>query len=255
VQRLISRALKPCVVAALSLWYKGNRYSCPLCGGHFRRLRPYTATYFLRGERLDHFTPNAICPRCGSGIRQRLLFAVLEQKLDLSRPRTVLHFAPEENGAEFFRGQRGLYIAADIEPQRPSYASALQADIQNVPLRADSVDVVVCSHVLEHVVEDEQAITELCRVVKPGGCAVIAVPIYGDHTYEDRTLDAAGRERMYGIGVHVRLNGLDIRDKLRRAGFAVDTVTLTDVPSQYFDRSVKSPHVESDRFVFFCTKS
>ncbi|MCU0513573.1 MAG: methyltransferase domain-containing protein [Anaerolineae bacterium] len=255
LKRWLFRTFRPAIVAARTLWYAGRRYACPVCGGRFRRMRAFTGVYRLRGDLVDHFTPNAICPRCGAGLRQRLLFAVLAQRVDFTRPQSLLHFAPEETFFEFFSRQPALvYIPADLEPLRFLYPAALQADIRAVPLRTNSVDGLVCSHVLEHIVEDEQALAELCRVLKPGGYAAIAVPIYGATTYEDRTLDAAGRERMYGIDLHVRLNGLDMRHKLERAGFAVETLTLTDVPAQYFDLTARSAHVDSDRYVFFCTK-
>jgi hypothetical protein len=83
---------------------------------------------------------------------------------------------------------------------------------------------------------------------------LIAVPVYGEETFEDPGLDYAGRERMYGVGDHMRLNGLDFKDKLSAAGFTVVLYSIDDVPGPYFDRSAVSPHLESDRYLFFCKK-
>ncbi len=51
-----------------------------------------------------------------------------------------------------------------------------RADVTKLPFRDDSFDVVVCSEVLEHVVENRTAVGELLRVLKPGGDLVVTVP-------------------------------------------------------------------------------
>jgi len=48
-----------------SLFYKGNRFECPVCGGHYRKLLPYG--YIEARE-------NALCPGCLSLERHRLLW-------------------------------------------------------------------------------------------------------------------------------------------------------------------------------------
>lgn len=48
-------------------------------------------------------------------------------------------------------------------------ASFLCADSQRMPLADASVDVIVCNHVYEHVVDPVQVFAELRRVVKPDG--------------------------------------------------------------------------------------
>ena len=67
--------------------------------------------------------------------------------------------------------------------------------------------------------------SEIYRVLKPGGFAVLQVPlaINLDKTIEDKTL-ATDKERKLKFGQvdHVRLYGLDYFDKLKAAGFRVD---------------------------------
>jgi SAM-dependent methyltransferase len=51
-----------------------------------------------------------------------------------------------------------------------------RADVTKLPFRDGIFDVVVCSEVLEHVVENRTAVGELLRVLKPGGDLVVTVP-------------------------------------------------------------------------------
>ena len=91
-------------------------------------------------------------------------------------------------------------------------------------------------------------------MLKPGGAAILAVPTYGDVTFELQGLDYVNREKQYGTGDHLRLNGLDFADKLRDAGFVVDVISLFDLSGNFVDRTVSSPHTESDKYLFYCKK-
>jgi SAM-dependent methyltransferase len=51
-----------------------------------------------------------------------------------------------------------------------------RADVTKLPFAEGVFDVVVCSEVLEHVEESRTAVSELVRVLKPGGDLVVTVP-------------------------------------------------------------------------------
>ena len=208
----------------------------------------------IHGEMVDLHTENADCPRCRSGIRQRLAFAVLAARTGIDRdPLRILHFAPDPGIYAALTRRRNIdYLVADLNPGR--FVKATRLDITAIDLPADHVDGIICIHVLEHIEDDRRAIAELFRVARPGAWAAIAVPTYGDSTVELPGLDFAGREREYGTGDHLRLNGLDFADKLRAAGFAVEVIAIDDVPGNFVDRTVHSAHTESDRYLFFCHK-
>jgi SAM-dependent methyltransferase len=53
------------------------------------------------------------------------------------------------------------------------------ADATRLPFAAASFDSVIASEVLEHVVDDEAAIAELARILRPGGIAALSVPAAG----------------------------------------------------------------------------
>lgn len=79
------------------------------------------------------------------------------------------------------------YEAADIDPSQ--FAKAVYADITIMPFENDYFDHIVCIHVLEHIHDDRKAISEIRRVLKDKGHALIAVPTYGDVTWEDPKFD------------------------------------------------------------------
>jgi len=88
----------------------------------------------------------------------------------------------------------------------------------------ETFDVILCSHVLEHIPNDRQAIHELHRVLRPGGVAYIQVPYRQDSiTDEDLTVTSPReRERRFGQFDHVRVYGTDLATRLQEPGFRVD---------------------------------
>ncbi len=90
-------------------------------------------------------------------------------------------------------------------------AHLLRADACSLPFADDSVDAIASANLLEHVTDDERALREMARVLRPGGRGVVVVPA-GPRTYDyyDRFL---GHARRYGRG--------ELAGKARRAGLEV----------------------------------
>jgi SAM-dependent methyltransferase len=104
------------------------------------------------------------------------------------------------------------------------------ADLERLPFEDASFDRVLCVHVLEHVRDDAAALLELHRILRPGGEALIMVPLYGDATDEDPDAPADERVRRFGQADHVRLYGAaDLRARIEQAGLQprVDRVRAT----------------------------
>jgi len=66
----------------------------------------------------------------------------------------------------------------EIPGAQPNNCLVLKADINKLPFAAGSFDCVICSEVLEHIPEHDEALKELVRVLKPQGTIVISVPRY-----------------------------------------------------------------------------
>ena len=52
------------------------------------------------------------------------------------------------------------------------------ADIGRLPFESDAFDLVICSEVLEHIPDEERAVREIVRVLKPGKNLALSVPRY-----------------------------------------------------------------------------
>ncbi len=192
-----------------------------------------------------------VCPICFSHRRHRLAWLYISTRTNLMDgvPKRFLHFAPELGLKRRFRRIPGLdYLSADLD----SPHAMVKMDITAIDLPDASFDVVYCSHVLEHVPEDRKAMSEIFRVLKPGGWAMIQVPVSQNNTIEDPTVtDPAERERLYWQNDHVRLYGLDIADRLRAAGFSLQMVFGSQLVEE---RDLKKFGIDTGEPIFHCKK-
>jgi SAM-dependent methyltransferase len=131
------------------------------------------------------------------------------------------------------------YIAADLDPEPyRNVMDIVRADITNLQWDKGHFDLVICNHVLEHVPDDRKAMSELFRVMRPEGTAILQVPIAGAprETVEDPSIECADeRERLFGQVDHVRIYGTDYVDRLRGAGFNVDLFNPNSWGAQVID--------------------
>jgi SAM-dependent methyltransferase len=69
---------------------------------------------------------------------------------------------------------QGTLHTVNVEPSmRPSFLADLSSGI---PARDASYDYVICFNTLEHLLDDRTALSEIHRVLKPGGHLYVAVP-------------------------------------------------------------------------------
>ncbi len=202
---------------------------CPLCGRRAARFLP-----FGLGRRR-----NAQCPHCGSLERHRFLWIYLMERTPFFRRRLrVLHTAPEPCLEAPFRARHGRgYVTLDRFDPRAD----VTADLTGLPFPDGRFDVVVSSHVLEHVPDDRAALREIARVLKPSGWAVLLFP-YDPRgpTREDPAMDTPARRlAAYGHPYHYRIYGTDTPERLARAGLAARPVASRDLLSAHRRRLLR----------------
>jgi len=201
---------KDVYLTVTSLSYIGTCVECPCCGWEFKSFLPFNGRQ------------NAYCPRCQALERHRLLWLYLKERTNIMTDRLrVLHVAPEHTLQRNLRRLRNLdYLSADME----SPTAMIRMDITNIEFEKETFDVVLCCHVLEHVLDDRRAIRELYRVLRPGGWAILQVPIDEKRpvTYEDSSVvTPQDRRVVFGQTDHVRICGRDYVDRFRASGFMV----------------------------------
>ena len=199
-----------------------------------------------------------LCPFCASFPRHRMLWPLIHNWLekttapDLSvllvapdaclRDRLVKHPNANYQGLDMFTS--GHYYPPDT----------IEGNIEATSLAADHFDLIVCSHVLEHVDNDLKAMREICRILKPGGCALLAFPFRpGTLTYEDKSIiDPQDRARAFGQWDHVRFYGEDAVDRMKDAGFEVQKLQASDL---YSTIEVVRLGLQDNEVFFLCRKS
>lgn len=82
-------------------------------------------------------------------------------------------------------------------------------DLQELPFEDQTYDFVFASHVLEHIPNDEKAISEIRRILKPNGIAILPVPLVAEKTIE---YSEPNPNETY----HVRAPGFDYFDRYDR---------------------------------------
>ncbi len=202
--------MRPVIV----LFFKGSNFTDPIDGKSYRKFLPYGY-----GKQ----RPNALSPGTLSLERHRQMWLYLQNETNFfAHKLKVLHIAPEQEFLRKFKKMKNLeYTSADLF----SPIVDVKADIVDLPFEDNSFDVIICNHVLEHIVDDRKAMSELYRVMKSGGWGIVQVPMKNslEKTYEDFTItDPKERQKHFGQYDHVRWYGMDYFDRLKSVGFDAD---------------------------------
>lgn len=157
-------------------------------------------------------------------------------------------------------------VAAKLRPVSTEYRTLdlldetvdFQADLSDMPFPDARWDLVVCSHVLEHVPDDATAISEISRVLAPHGRALIVVPQRPDAaTDEDPSLTEEQRLARFGQADHVRLYGADLEARLSASGLIVTSIGPESYPVHERERyglESRGGYLGSRDAAFICSK-
>lgn len=152
----------------------------------------------------------------------RLRRQAVRKELDtLRRPELILEIG---SGVSTMTEPGKGIIYSDISPEALQHLTAHKAihhglvmSVTHIAFRDESIPVIICSEVLEHVKDDEAALDEMYRVLEPGGSLILTVPVHPQYfAYDDHYVK---HERRYAV--------LSFLRKLHRIGF--DDVHLVKV--------------------------
>ncbi|MCB2221446.1 MAG: methyltransferase domain-containing protein [Bacteroidetes bacterium] len=239
----------------LRFFYYGNRYHCNVCQSHIRKWLPlgYDLPVLVEKQIVGAGLREALCPVCGSSDRIRLLFHFLKTQTEIfDKKLKLLHIAPEPSLQFLFEHLQNIdYLSADLDPD----GVMMQMDITKIPFPDNHFDAIICNHVLEHIPDDQKAMSELYRVLNTAGWAVLQVPFSKilKTTFEDAAVTSPQeREKVFGQTDHVRIYGLDYASRLKTAGFKVSRYQWSEDSS--LKELGKKMKLNADEPVFFCSK-
>ena len=225
MKRIAGRILRKAL--ELSARIPFGDHNCVICGHGLARFLPYRGgsrnipslmqALEIVGSDVDHFS----CPWCYSHDRERHLFLFMQMTRIFSfvSGKRVLHFAPERHLSRFIEeAEPQEYIRCDLHPWADDI---LQADLVGLPFPDSHFDLLIANHVLEHVDDDQCAVAEIVRVLKPGGYAILQTPYSSilEKTWEDEGIRSAeARLQAFGQEDHVRLFGKDVFERIAQLG-------------------------------------
>ena len=189
-------------------------FKCPFCG-FIGSLELMGADRFPVLQKLKVIGAGrraAKCPVCKSTDKERLLYT------------------PENNLQLWLESISTDYIAGDAFLQNQHFVGNVQfVDIRNTVFPDNHFDYIICNHVICDIKEDKLALSEIYRVLRNGGLALLQVPITkvsGTVEYEIvKTKEE--REIAYGYGYHERIyNDVDYVELLSFVGFNVEVRNL-----------------------------
>lgn len=123
-------------------------------------------------------------------------------------------------------GPDGSVVGIDFSPLALAHAreelhqvsnlALVQGDALNLPVANNSADCVTMMDVLEHLSDDNRALCEVARILKPGGVIILTVPAYGH-------LWSAHDEALHHFR---RYEKVQLRARFREAGLHVDKLSF-----------------------------
>ncbi len=214
---------------------KNNKRRCSCCGREvrYRPLPDYYSEMQKRYGAKPHLDETLnkeeyLCPVCGSSDRDRMIISFLKKAglCEAEDQAKVLQIAPAVTIGSWIHGYcpHVDYETTDLYMDGVTF----QSDIMDMnTVKDETYDLVICSHVLEHVQDDREAMRELKRILKPHGFVVFLVPVSLDMEEVDEAWGLSEEEnwRRFGQGDHCRRYGkTGLMRRLEEEGFYVNAL-------------------------------
>lgn len=197
----------------IGLFYLGTKYKCNVCNKSLR--------HFISAD------CEQMCPFCGSLQRNRRLWRILQNEITIPEIK-ILDFSPSRC---LYRKMQKIktakYTATDFVGQ---FLAHKKLDITNIDALDGSFDLVICYHILEHITDDQKALQELYRIIKPNGKCILQTPFKEGEIYENPDItDPKQRSLHFGQEDHVRIYSLPgLQTRLEKAGFIVKILHFSE---------------------------
>lgn len=217
---------------------KQSLCECPICGNQVERFLPYQykahkLSNLIKYNVIGSDEENFSCPSCYSHDRERHIKKYFD-KLDIwykfIENKKVLHIAPETNLQKIISNlSTREYICGDLFPSNDTIT---KIDITNIQFEDEHFDFIICNHVLEHIIDDLKAMSELYRVLKNNGFAILQTPYSPNikESIEDKNINTDDlRYKIYGQRDHVRIYGMDFFERLQSVGFSLNIINNDDI--------------------------
>ncbi len=188
---------------------KGNVVHCEIC--------LWDGTKFFKGK----------CPKCNSLPRTRLIPFSLRYFNLISSDLKILHIAPNRNEHKYVKSTFEKINQYDRLNIRKAPHINIVQDITKTNITDNTYDLVIVWHVLEHIVEDHKAASEIYRILKAKGNLLMSVPIYPTgnlKTYEDPAIKYEDYEKVHGHDDHCRSCGMDYYERFEAVGFSTQVL-------------------------------
>ena len=225
-------------------------FCCNVCGNINVTFNPFPMHYFyylekyqfvhnvFDGETINylHFT----CQKCEASDRDRLhalYFDEVKSKLG-EKVISILDIAPYKPFSAYLNRQPNFKVrTADLFQEGVDDV----VNIEDMHIYADGTyDACLCSHVLEHIDYDEKGISEIYRVLKNGGWAIVMVPIITSLKEDYHLPEATSEEdrwKHYGHPDHRRMySKKGFVQKLEKAGFKVLQLGIDHFGKDQFEK-------------------
>ena len=209
--RLIPKKLlfriEPILRKCYAIFKKGSNHECAICN-------------FKASDWVHLPNHDLLCPNCGSLSRDRRLWQLVKENY-IKNDIQILDFSPSRPLFRKWKKEKNVnHIASDLSGD---FIADVAFDITQIPAKDNSFDLIICYHILEHVIEDVKAMSELHRVLKPNGTVLIQTPFKEGDIYEDYNITSeAERLLHFGQEDHVRIYSIDgLKKRLESVRFDV----------------------------------